>query len=271
MSGDAQCEGAAGDEQPAISATEFGLDGPRGPVFADVGFEAPRGSVVALEGPSGSGRTCLLLALTGRMKATAGTAVVEGRSLPRQLAAVRAVSALAAVPGVTDLDPALSAAEQMRERVLLQRRFGTPLRTLAGRRAARAAAVRERAGRALAAAGLDLEDLPKGPGTRVGDLERLESLRLSVALALVGEPSVLGVDDVDLKLTGDERREAWELLRSIAATGVTVLAVCSRAPADAVAVRTGADGTRRRQGPVERCAADGEKAAQTPEEGEGAA
>lgn len=252
MSETARDSDGAEAAEPAVSAADLGLDGPRGPVFTGIRFEAPPGSVVALEGPSGTGRTCLLLALTGRMKTTAGHALVEGRRLPRQLAAVRRISALAAVPGITDLEPSLSVAEQLRERELLQRRFGGSLRTLLRPRGERAAASRERTGRALAAAGLDLEDLPKGPRTRVRDLERLESLRLSVALALTGGPRVLGVDDVDLKLTGAERDQAWELLRSVASSGVTVLAACTEAPPGAVAVpmQTETGSTRRRPAPA---------------------
>lgn len=60
-----------------------------------------------------------------------------------------------------------------------------------------------------------------------------------MAIALLGSPRLLALDDLDLKLSDTERTEAWALLRSIAARGTTVLAVCSEAPADAVALRTG--------------------------------
>lgn len=169
-------------------------------------FDASAGSLIAVEGPSGSGRTCLLLALTGRMKTTAGHAYVAGHRLPRKRAAVRAVSALGAVPGVTDLEPALSVAEQLREQALLRRRFDGSLRASPGAllhpRRERAAA-RARLYAALSAAGLDPRTLPNGWRTRVRDLERQESLRLSLARS-----------------------------------GVTVLAECSQAPEGSVPVRT---------------------------------
>lgn len=228
-----QSRGGAG-----VHAEGLGLDGARGEVFRDVAFDAAPGSLVALEGPSGSGRTCLLLALTGRMKTTAGHAVVGGHRLPAELAAVRRISALGAVPGVTDLEPALSVAEQLREQVLLQRRFDGSLRALLTSPSRRAAVSRTRLDASLTAAGLDLASLPKGPRTRVRDLERLESLRLSVAIGLLGEPRLLAVDDVDLKLAEDEREQAWALLRSVASAGTTVLAVCSEAPEGALVVRT---------------------------------
>ncbi|MGW7612357.1 ATP-binding cassette domain-containing protein [Streptomyces sp. NPDC054766] len=221
-----------------VTAEDFGLRGPRGWAFRGVRLDAEPGSLIAIEGPSGSGRTCLLLALTGRMKATEGTATVGSSRLPKQLAAVRRASALAHVPGVTDLDPALTVGEHLRERALLQRRFGGSLRALLRPRGERVSETELRIGAALTAAGLDPETLPKGARTAVRDLERLEALRLSLALALIGRPRLLGVDDTDLKLSDAERSDVWALLTSLTESGTTVVAVCSEAPEGAVVVST---------------------------------
>nr|WP_202529826.1 ATP-binding cassette domain-containing protein [Streptomyces sp. SID8358] len=214
------------------------MKGPRGWVFQGVDLTAPPGSLVAVEGPSGSGRTCLLLALTGRMRPSRGHAEVGGLRLPGRAGAVRAISGLGPVPGVNELDPAFTVAEHLRERALLRRRFDGSLHALLHPRAARAAA-RAAVDAALDAAGLDLATLPKAERTSVRDLERLEVLRLSIALALMGDPRLLAVDDADLKLSDRERAEAWRLLRGIADGGTTVLAVCGEAPEGALTVRTG--------------------------------
>ncbi|WP_299531051.1 ATP-binding cassette domain-containing protein [uncultured Streptomyces sp.] len=227
-----------GTDGAPVSAEGLGLRGPRGWVFRGVGFDAEPGTLIAVEGPSGSGRSCLLLALTGRMRTTEGHAEVGGHRLPGKLAAVRRISALGPVPGVSELDPALTVAEHLRERALLLRRFAGPPRALLRPRRERAAGARARIDAALDAAGLDTGALPKAERTAVRDLERLESLRLSVALALIGRPRLLAVDDTDLGLSPTGRAEAWELLRSVAATGTTVLAVCTEAPDDALTVRT---------------------------------
>ncbi|MGW2106553.1 ATP-binding cassette domain-containing protein [Streptomyces sp. NPDC001948] len=222
----------------SVTAEDFGLKGPRGWAFRGIGIDAGPGSLVAIEGPSGSGRTCLLLALTGRMRPTEGHARIGGLRLPRQMAAVRRIAALGPVPGVSELDPAFTVAEHLRERALLQRRFDGSLRALLRPRAERIATAQGRIDAALDAAGLDPVTLPKAERTSVRDLERLEALRLSIALALIGSPRLLAVDDTDLKLSDAERIEAWELLRSVAAGGTTVLAVCSQAPEDAITLRT---------------------------------
>ncbi|WP_230196195.1 ATP-binding cassette domain-containing protein [Streptomyces coriariae] len=247
-----------------VTADGFGLRGPRGWAFRGVGLDAEPGSLIAVEGPSGSGRTSLLLALTGRMKASEGTATVGGARLPKQLAAVRRVSALAHVAGVTDLDPALTVGEHLRERALLERRFGGPVRELLRPRAERAAEVGLRIDTALAAAGLDREALPKGSRTAVRDLERIEALRLSVALALIGRPGLLGVDDIDLKLTDAERGEVWALLGFLTEAGTTVLAVCGEAPEGTVTVSTDPQAA-----PLDREAADEARAREDADEARG--
>ncbi|MGW7045702.1 ATP-binding cassette domain-containing protein [Streptomyces avermitilis] len=222
----------------AVGAENFGLKGPRGWAFRGVGFDAAPGSLIAVEGPSGSGRTCLLLALTGRMKPTEGHATVGSLRLPKQMSAVRLISAPAHVPGVTDLDPALTVGEHLGERALLARRYGGPLRGLLRPHAERTTEAKLRIDAALAAAGLDRESLPKGSRTAVRDLERLQALRLSIALALIGRPRLLAVDDTDLKLSDAERAEVWTLLTSLTESGTTVVAVCSEAPEGAVVVST---------------------------------
>lgn len=231
----------AGPRGAAVVAEGFGLKGPRGWVFRDVRLDVRPGGILAVEGASGTGRTCLLLALTGRMRPTAGFAEIDGLRVPRAMAAVRRISALGPVAGVSELDPALTVAEHLRERALLRRRFDTSLggslRALLRPRAERAADTRSRTDDALAAVGLGLADLPKGGRTSVRDLERLEALRLAVALALIGRPRLLAVDDLDLKLSDAERAAAWDLLRSVAAGGTTVVAVCGQAPVGIATVR----------------------------------
>ncbi|MCX5396508.1 ATP-binding cassette domain-containing protein [Streptomyces sp. NBC_00102] len=235
----ADAERTATAHGAAVEVRGLGLRGSRGWVFRGVEFDAPPGTLVALEGPSGSGRTSLLLALTGRMRTTEGRAGTGGYPLPGRLAAVRRITALGPVPGVSELDPALTVAEHLRERALLRSRYTGPVRALLRPRRERAA-VGERIAEVVAAAGLRLEALPKAGRTQARDLERLDALRLSVALALLDEPRLLAVDDTDLGLDSAGRAAVWNLLRTVAAGGTTVLAACAEAPEDVTTVRIGA-------------------------------
>ncbi|MEU9121833.1 ATP-binding cassette domain-containing protein [Streptomyces sp. NPDC048506] len=218
----------------AVSARGIGVQGPRGWAFRGIDIAADPGSLIAVQGPSGSGRTCLLLALTGRMRITEGQATVAGFPLPKRMGTVRGRTAIAHVPGIADLEPALTVGEHLKEQALLGRRVQGSLPW--GKR--HKDATRARMDAALAAARLDPGTLAKGLGTHVRDLERLEALRLSIALAVMHHPQLLAVDDVDLKLSADERAQAWQLLRDLAHDGTTVVAAGSDAPADALIVRT---------------------------------
>lgn len=221
----------------AVDARGIGVEGPRGWAFQGIDISAEPGALIAVQGSSGSGRTCLLLALTGRMRITAGEATVAGLPLPKRMGTVRSRTAIAHVPGVVELEPALTVGEHLKEQALLGHRFqGLSASLPWGRR--QKEATRARVDAALAAVHLDPASLVKGLRTAVRDLERIEALRLSVALGIMHGPQLLAVDDVDLKLSVEERAEAWQLLRDVTRTGTTVVAAGSEAPTDAVLVRT---------------------------------
>ncbi|WP_326620760.1 ATP-binding cassette domain-containing protein [Streptomyces decoyicus] len=221
----------------AVNARGIGVEGPRGWAFRGVDIAAEPGTLIAVQGPSGSGRTCLLLALTGRMRITEGEAEIAGFPLPKRMGSVRARTAIAHVPGVADLEPALTVGEHLKEQALLGHRFQGLGASLPWSKRNKEA-TRARIDAALAAVRLDPATLPKGLRTAVRDLERIEALRLSVALGAMHGPQLLAVDDVDLKLTGAERDQAWQLLRDLTREGTTVVAAGSDAPADALTVRT---------------------------------
>ncbi|TDD77829.1 ATP-binding cassette domain-containing protein [Actinomadura darangshiensis] len=195
----------------------LGVRGARGWVFRDVGLDVPAGALVAVSGIAGTGRTALLLTLAGRMKATEGTVAVGGFT---GLRALQRVAALGIVPGVTEPDPALTVREHVTEALALHE-------GVLGRFRGREARRRE----ALERAGLDVD-----PRTPAEELAPDEAQLLGAALALVGDPGLLLLDDVDEGLPADRQRALWRRLADIAATGVTVIAAChDAAPAEGVA------------------------------------
>jgi ABC-type multidrug transport system ATPase subunit len=191
------------------------MRGSRGWVYRDVDLDVDPARLVAIHGTAGSGRTCLLLTLAGRMAPTEGFARVANLPLPRQMTKVQRIAALGVAAGVSDLDPALTVRDHVRERLLLHGRLARRSRVVA----------------ALDAAGLDVD-----PGRLVRELHPGQRQLLGVAAALIGSPQVVFVDDVDDGLAARGQRELWEALRGVSREGVTVVATCHEAgPAEDVA------------------------------------
>jgi len=170
-------------------------------------LEAPAGAVTVVVGPSGAGKTSLLLAITGLVRPRPGRVVVdeavwqdEARFLPPEERAV------GWVPQSLALFPHLSARDNVA--------FGVE-RTLA--RAER----RRRADEALAAAGAaGLEE--RRPSTLSGG----EAQRVALARALARRPRVLLLDEPLAALDRPLRRAlATEIRRVVEREGLYALHV----------------------------------------------
>ncbi len=70
---------------------------------------------------------------------------------------------------------------------------------------------------------LELVGLSKRAGVRVKQLSGGEKRRLDLALALLGRPEVLFLDEPTTGLDAEGRAETWELVRGLRDTGTTVL------------------------------------------------
>lgn len=200
---------AVGPAGAAVRAEGLGLRTRRGWVFRDVTMDVAPGELIAVTGAAGSGRTSLLLAVAGRFVFNRGTLAVGGHTLPKASAAVQRLAALGYVAGAHQPEPALTAAEHVRERLDL-------LGLRRGRRGRREHA------RAL------LADSPyDGDPDALGrDLDPYRRQLLCLALARMARPRLIVVDDVDLGLDTAERAGLWGALRAVADEGVTVLASC---------------------------------------------
>ena len=86
---------------PVVRVADLSLTGPEGPVFGPVDAAVWPAVLTAVVGPAGSGRSALLLALSGRMRGCAGTVLLDGAERPRRGDArrLRARSAVARLAG----------------------------------------------------------------------------------------------------------------------------------------------------------------------------
>ena len=192
----------------------------RGPALRDVSFVVPAGAVVAVVGPTGSGKSTLGTLLCRLYEPPPGTVFVGGRDV-RDLPLGRLRRSVGYVPQESFL-------------------FSRPLRDNV--RLADEAAPPERLEAAARTAGLvdDLGALPAGWDTVVGErgltLSGGQRQRVALARALLADPPFLVLDDV---LASVDAAKEWEITRALraAASGRTTLLMTHRLKAAAEADR----------------------------------
>ncbi|MBK8468387.1 MAG: MMPL family transporter [Candidatus Phosphoribacter sp.] len=218
----------------AIQTRGLGVRDSMGPVFAGVDLDVPPGALLVVHGGPGAGKTSLLLALSGRMDITEGSLDIAGYLMPDQAAAVRRVTALAEIGGVNDLDPLLTVSDHLVERLATRTWHpwvGSDPRTMAER------LLGDLLGYAVAAVPGAHASPALSPSTRVRDLRPLERWTLGVTMAMLDDPRIVLVDDVDSLRGGADRAAAWAVLGHLAGSR-TVVASCrdlGELPAELVA------------------------------------
>lgn len=215
-------------EPAAISAAGLTASTGRGPVLNDVSLSVPAGDWLVVHGPAGAGKTALLLTLAGRMPFDDGRVRVAGRLLPQEASAVRHRVGLAETAGVNTLDDALTVDQHVAERLSIGS-FGlwVPRRRIAPVREELEGALRH----AHASAGRPHE--PVDGSRTVGTLGGVERAVLGIVLALVAEPEVVVVDDVDHLRVADDVQLVWSALAWLLEERGTTVVASVRSPESA--------------------------------------
>ncbi|WP_433057572.1 ATP-binding cassette domain-containing protein [Dactylosporangium sp. CS-033363] len=170
-------------------------------VLDSIDLDVPAGAIFSLLGPNGAGKTTMVHILATLLPADGGTATVAGHDLLRDPAKVR--GAIGVTGQFSAVDNLLTGEENlllMADLLHLGRR--------AGRR--RAAELLER---------FELTDAARRtPATYSGGMKR----RLDLAMTLVGDPRVIFLDEPTTGLDPRSRRTVWDIVRELAAGGVTI-------------------------------------------------
>ena len=175
-----------------------------GPVKAliDVSLRVPAGSVLAVLGRNGAGKTTALRILTTLLRPDSGTARVCGHDVTRDPTRVRSLI------GVTGQDVALDPALSGRQNLRFVARLHHLGRTSSRRRAD------ELIDR------LNLTDAAdRAVATYSGGMRR----RVDVAAGLIGGPRVLFLDEPTTGLDPVGRHEVWDLITNLVEDGTTVV------------------------------------------------
>jgi oleandomycin transport system ATP-binding protein len=167
-----------------------------------IDLTARKGTVLGLLGPNGAGKTTAVRVLATLIRPDAGTARVLGYDVQRDAHQVRQLIGLTGQ--YASVDEMLSGFNNL---VMIGRLLGIPRQAAK----ARASELLERFGLAEAAR--------RPAKTYSGGMRR----RLDLAASMVGRPQVLFLDEPTTGLDPRSRKELWDIVRGLAADGVTVL------------------------------------------------
>ena len=175
-----------------------------GKVTALDGLEltAPPGQVLAVLGPNGAGKTTFVRTIATLIRPTSGALLVRGRDVVRDAVRVRRDIGLAGQ--FAAVEPTMTGRENLE---MTARLFGH------GRARARQAA----------AAVIDQLSLGEVADRRSGSYSGGQRRRLDLGASLVGGPRLLLLDEPTTGLDPVSRREVWDAVRSLAATGTDIL------------------------------------------------
>ncbi|MGW3124243.1 ATP-binding cassette domain-containing protein [Streptomyces sp. NPDC001107] len=184
---------------PVIEVTELRKSYAGRTVVDGVSFAVEEGEIFGILGPNGAGKTTTVECVEGLRVPDAGRVRVTGLDPVADHARVARV--LGAQLQQSELQPKLTVREALE---LYASFYPSPLDW---------APLAERLG------------LTQKLTTRFGKLSGGQKQRLFIALALIGNPRVVVLDELTTGLDPRARRDTWSLIEDVRASGVTVLLV----------------------------------------------
>jgi ABC-2 type transport system ATP-binding protein len=167
-----------------------------------IDLTVPRGTVLGVLGPNGAGKTTAVRILTTLLLPDQGRAIVEGRDVVREAAAVRRLIGLAGQSAAIQ--------EELTGRENLEL-IGRLYHLSKSRSRSRATELLDQ---------FDLADAAdRSAKNYSGGMQR----RLDLAASLVGEPKVLFLDEPTTGLDPRSRLGMWDIIRSLVQGGTTLL------------------------------------------------
>ena len=185
---------------PAIHVLALEKSYKRLEVLRGVDFDVAPGSIFALLGSNGAGKTTIVNILATLLRADAGTATVNGFDVTTQAADVR--QSISLTGQFAAVDEILSGRENL---VLVARlRHLVDPGTIADHL-------------------LDRFSLSDAAARRVSTYSGGMRRRLDIAMSLIGNPPVVFLDEPTAGLDPQGRLEVWQAVRELAGHGTTVL------------------------------------------------
>jgi ABC-2 type transport system ATP-binding protein len=192
----------AGTAVPLIEARDLTIRFGKVTALDGLNLTAPAGQVLAVLGPNGAGKTTFVRSIATLIRPDGGELRVLGRDVVREAGSVRCDIGLAGQ--FAAVEPAMTGRENLE---MTARLFGH------GRRAARSAA------------GVVIDQLSLGEvaDRRCATYSGGQRRRLDLGASLVGAPRLLLLDEPTTGLDPVGRREVWEAVRALTASGTGIL------------------------------------------------
>ncbi len=172
-------------------------------VVHGVSLEVAAGSVMALLGPNGGGKTTLLNVCAGTVTPSGGEVRYEGTTVTKMSADDRARKGICTVPEGRGIFPNLS----VRENLLMATQVGVPMGQIEE---------------------VAFSQFPQLSGRRrqmAGTLSGGEQQMLALARAFATEPKILLLDELSMGLAPIVVGQLYEKVRQLAAAGLSILLV----------------------------------------------
>jgi len=185
---------------PAIHVQNLEKSYKKVEVLRGVDFDVARGSIFALLGSNGAGKTTVVKILSTLLKADAGIASVNGFDVATQAADVR--ESISLTGQFAAVDEVLSGRENL-VLVAQLRHLKDPGK--------------------IADALLDRFSLTDAAARKVSTYSGGMRRRLDIAMSLIGNPEVIFLDEPTTGLDPQARTEVWQAVKELAGHGTTVL------------------------------------------------
>ena len=169
-------------------------------VLNGVDLRVPAGSIYALLGTNGAGKTTVVKILSTLLQLDGGTAVVNGHDVTANPGAVR--DSISLTGQFAAVDEVLTGRENL---VLIAELRHIPAPDSVARQL------------------LDRFDLTDASERRVATYSGGMKRRLDIAMSLIGDPEVLFLDEPTTGLDPQSRLEVWKTVAELAGRGTTVL------------------------------------------------
>jgi ABC-2 type transport system ATP-binding protein len=180
----------------AVTATKLGVEKSGQRILQNISVELPAGRIIGLLGPSGAGKTTFIRTIIGRQRLSAGKLEVLGLSAGS--------AQLRPQLGYMPQSPAVYSDLTIRQNLNYFERMN-------GQVGSSTHELLEKVG------------LSKQADQLVASLSGGQKSRVSLAIALLGSPKLLVLDEPTVGVDPVLRRELWQLFNDLAAAGTTLL------------------------------------------------